>query len=457
MLLQEAEAADLLESIEHGVRARRFGSVVRIEVTPRFPERLREILLENLDVQPHDVFALEPPLGLSGLAALAGIERPDLRFPPFIPATPARWSPKEAEDDVFSIIRRHDVLLHHPFDAFAPVVDFLRAAASDPNVLAIKQTLYRVGRNAPVVEALLDAVQSGKQVAVLVELKARFDEESNIGWARALEAEGVHVIYGLLGLKTHSKIALVVRREGDALARYVHLATGNYNTVTAAQYTDMGYFTCDPEIGDDATRLFNYLTGYAREAGFRKLLVAPVNLRERLLELIDREVRHHEAGAGGALVLKVNALVDRATIQALVRAAQAGVRIDLIVRGMCCLRPGIPGLTDSVTVTSVVGRFLEHSRVFWFRNGGQEEVYLGSADLMTRNLDRRVEVVFPVADPALARHLRWEVLETYLRDDARARRMRADGSYERLRPADGGSGLDSQAALLAAALQRRSG
>jgi polyphosphate kinase len=317
--------------------------------------------------------------------------------------------------------------------------------------------LYRVGRNAPVVEALLDAVQSGKQVAVLVELKARFDEESNIGWARALEAEGVHVIYGLLGLKTHSKIALVVRREGEALARYVHLATGNYNTVTAAQYTDFGFFTCDPEIGDDATRLFNYLTGYARETGFRKLLVAPVNLRERLLELIDREVRHHEAGAGGALVFKVNALVDRPTIHALVRAARAGVRIDLLVRGICCLRPGIPGLTDGVTVTSIVGRFLEHSRVFWFRNGGREEVYLGSADLMPRNLDRRVEVLFPVQDAALARHLRWEVLETYLRDDARARRMRSDGSYERLAVAGGGAGLDSQAALLAAALQRRSG
>ena len=289
---------------------------------------------------------------------------------------------------------------------------------------------------------------------MLVELKARFDEESNIGWARALEAEGVHVIYGLLGYKTHSKIALVVRREGERLARYVHLSTGNYNAVTAGFYTDLGLFTCDPDIGEDATHLFNYLTGYARESDFRKLLVAPINLRGRLTALVDREIAHQQAGRGGHLVFKVNALVDPAMIEALVRANRAGVRVDLLVRGVCCLRPGIPGVTDGITITSIVGRFLEHSRIYWFRNGGDDEVYLGSADLMRRNLDRRVEVLFPVRDPELSRQLRHDILDTYLRDNMRARRMRSDGSYERVRPRDGEIAVDSQAALIASTLRR---
>jgi polyphosphate kinase len=450
MLIQEMEAEDLLESVEHGVRQRRFGSVVRLEVTTTIADRVREFLVENLHVSPAEVFALEPPLGISDVAALSAVERPDLKFPTFAPAIPTRLDPKESDGDIFADIRRHDILLHHPFDTFTPVVDFLNAAARDPDVLAIKQTLYRVGRNSPVVQALLEAVQNRKQVAVLVELKARFDEESNIGWARALEAEGVHVIYGLLGYKTHSKVALVVRREGDGLARYVHLATGNYNAVTAGQYTDFGYFTCDPDIGEDATRLFNYLTGYSREREFRKLLVAPVNLRERFLALVEREVAHAVAGRGGHLVFKMNALVDREMIFALVRAAQAGVRIDLLVRGVCALRPGVPGLSEGIRVTSIVGRFLEHSRIYWFRNGGAEEVYLGSADLMHRNLDRRVEVLFPVRDEALARHLRYDVLETYLRDNVRARRMRSDGTYERIIPREGEAPLDSQATLIRA-------
>jgi polyphosphate kinase len=457
MLLQETEAADLLESIEHSVRRRRFGSVVRLEVTNKLPERLREVLVENLDVVAADVSTLEPPLGLSGLMALAAVERPDLKFPSFVPGTPARLSRRIGEDDdLFAAIRRNDILLHHPFDSFAPVVDFLRLAARDPNVLAIKQTLYRVGRKSPIVKALLDAVQHGKQVAVLVELKARFDEESNITWARALEAEGVHVIYGLLGYKTHSKIALVVRREGEGLARYVHLATGNYNPVTAGLYTDLGFFTCDRDIGEDATHLFNYLTGYSHERDFRRLLVAPINLRERLRALVEREVAHAEAGRGGHLVFKINALVDREVILALVRAAKAGVKVELLVRGVCCLRPGIPGVSERIAVTSIVGRFLEHSRIFWFGNGGAEEVYLGSADLMPRNLDRRVEVLFPVSDPALARHLREDVLDVYLRDNVRARRMRPDGSYERLQAGDGAPAVDSQATLLAALARKRS-
>jgi polyphosphate kinase len=418
------------------------------------PERVRDLLVQNLEVDPRDVSVVEGPLALSGIAPLTSVERPDLRFPTFVPGTPPRAA--AGEGDFFSAIRRHDVLLHHPFDSFAPVVEFLRAAARDPDVLAIKQTLYRVGKNSPVVEALLEASQNRKQVAVLVELKARFDEESNIGWARALEAEGVHVIYGLLGLKTHSKIALVVRREGDRLARYVHLSTGNYNAVTATAYTDLGLFTCDPDIGEDATQLFNYLTGYARPTRFRKLLVAPVNLRERLHELVEREIGHARAGRGGRLIFKVNSLSDEDVIGVLLRAAEAGVRVDLLVRGICSLRPEVAGATENVRVTSVVGRFLEHSRVFWFRNAGEEEVYLGSADLMRRNLARRVEILFPVTDPVLVRYLRDDVLRLYLDDNVRARRMRPDATYERLAPSEGQAPVDAQAALLAMHLARRS-
>ncbi len=454
MMIQEMEAADLLASVEHGVRDRRFGAVVGLAVTPRMPGGIRDLLVENLGVDSRDAYTVEAPLGLSDLAALHGIERSDLKFPPFLPATPARLVGGESDEDIFTTIRRQDVLLHHPFDSFAPVIEFLRAAARDPDVLAIKQTLYRVGRASPVIEALLDASRNRKQVAVLVELKARFDEESNIGWAKALEAEGVHVIYGLLGLKTHSKVALVVRREGDRLARYVHLSTGNYNPVTAGLYTDLGFFTADPDIGEDATHLFNYLTGYSKVARFKKLLVAPIDLRERLLGLVEREIEHQRAGRGGHLVFKINALVDAEMTRALVRAAQAGVRVDLLVRGICALRPGLPGATEGIRVTSVVGRFLEHSRILWFRNAGMEEVYLGSADLMTRNLARRVEVLFPVTDAALVRHLRDDVLETYLRDNVRGRRMRGDGTYERISPREGESPLDSQAAFLAARARR---
>ncbi len=449
MELQEMEAADLLESVEHGVRDRRFGSVVRLVVTPSMPDHVRRLLVQNLEIGTRDVHAVEGPLALSGVAALAAVERSDLRFPAFVPAIPARLA--RGEEDLFATIRRQDVLIHHPFDSFLPVVEFLRAAARDPDVLAIKMTLYRVGRNSPVVEALLEANQNRKQVAVLVELKARFDEESNIGWARALEADGVHVIYGLLGLKTHSKVALVVRREGDRLVRYVHLATGNYNATTAAAYTDLGLFTVDAEIGEDATQLFNYLTGYAHPREFRRLLVAPVNLRERLVELVEREIAHARAGRGGRLVFKMNALSDEGMTEVLVRASQAGVQIDLLVRGICTLRPGIAGATENVRVTSIVGRFLEHSRIFWFGNAGAEEVYLGSADLMRRNLSRRVEVLFPVGDPALVRHLRERVLGAYLADNVRARRMRSDGTYERIRPVDEEPAVDAQARLLAEA------
>lgn len=446
--IQELEAADLLETIEDSVRQRRFGSVVRVMVNPEMPSRLRDLLIENLEMERKDMFTMEGPLGLSNLMALPGIDRHDLKFSSFIPAIPAALKGENYDGNLFAAIRRHDILLHHPYDSFTPVVDFLRQAAADPDVLAIKQTLYRVGKNAPVVQALLEASENRKQVAVLVELKARFDEESNIGWAKALEREGVHVIYGLLGLKTHSKIALVVRKEGERIHRYVHLATGNYNAVTAQLYEDVGLFTGDEEIGADATDLFNYLTGYSAKKDYRKLIVAPINLRARMEALIEREIEHQQRGAAGHLIFKMNSLVDKGMIQCLYRAAMAGVKIDLIVRGMCCLRPGLPGLSENIRVLSVVGRFLEHSRIYYFHNGGSPEIYLGSADLMPRNINARVEVLFPLEDASLVRALREEVLENYLNDNIKARRMNPDGSYECPKRESAAALLNIQAWLL---------
>jgi polyphosphate kinase len=452
ILIQELEADDLLETMEQSVRRRRFGSVVQLSVNKATPADIRDILRDNLEVERRDIYTIDGPLALSGLMGLTQIDRYDLKDPPFVPATPPALN-HDPDDDMFVAIRRDAILLHHPYDSFAPVVAFLQSAARDPDVLAIKQTLYRVGRNSPVVEALLEAATNGKQVAVLVELKARFDEESNIGWAKRLEAEGVHVIYGLLGLKTHSKIALVVRKEGEGVRRYVHLATGNYNGITAQVYTDLGLFTCDEDIGADATDLFNYLTGYSAKNDYRKLLVAPINLRARMEHLIRREIEHQRQGRRGHLIFKVNAIVDRSMIKLLYQAAQAGVQVDLLVRGICCLRPGVTGLSENIRVTSIVGRFLEHSRIYYFRNGSQEEVYLGSADLMTRNLDHRVEVLFPVEDERLIRHLHDEVLVTYLADNAKARYLRADGSYECRQPSPGETAMSSQVAFLQRAFQ----
>jgi polyphosphate kinase len=451
ILIQELEAYDLLETMEQSVRRRRFGSVVQLSLNKATPVDIRDILLENLEVERRDIYTIDGPLGLSDLMGLTQIDRYDLKEPPFVPALPPVLNHDQGPD-IFAAIRHDDILLHHPYDSFAPVVAFLHSAARDPDVLAIKQTLYRVGRNSPVVEALLEAATNGKQVAVLVELKARFDEESNIGWAKRLEAEGVHVVYGLLGLKTHSKIALVVRKEGDGVRRYVHLATGNYNGLTAQVYTDLGLFTCDEDIGADATDLFNYLTGYSAKHDYRKLVVAPINLRARLESLIRREIKHQRQGRRGHLIFKMNAIVDRPMSALLYQASQAGVQVDLLVRGICCLRPGVPGLSDNIRVTSIVGRFLEHSRIYYFRNGGQEDIYLGSADLMTRNLDRRVEVLFPLEDERLIRHLRDDVLATYLADNVKARCLHAEGSYERQQPASGGAAVISQAALLQRAL-----
>jgi len=430
LVIQELEAGDLLETIEESVRQRQFGFVTRLTYEAAMPARLLDDLLVNLEADRADAHLEDGPLALVNLAALYAVDRPDLKEAPFHPALPRALEGKDT--DIFAAVRAGDILLHHPFDSFSPVLDFLEAAAVDPDVLAIKMTLYRVGRNSPVVKALLEAREEGKQVAVLVELKARFDEERNIEWARALEREGVHVVYGLLGLKTHCKVALVVRREGDRIRRYTHLSTGNYNAVTAQQYTDLSLLTCDDAIGADATDLFNYLTGYSVKTDYGRLAIAPINLRETVEGLIEREIAHHNAGRRGHIIMKMNALVDRRMIRLLYRASRAGVTIDLFVRGMCGLRPGIPAVSDTIRVISIVGRFLEHSRVFYFRNGGDEDVYLGSADLMPRNLNGRIEVMFPVSDPRLVTVVREEILGAYLADTMKARVMNPDGSYARI-------------------------
>ena len=444
--IKELEAEDLLETIEEGVKQRKFGSVVRLVVTRDMPAPTLEILKSNLEIGTSEVYRAWRPLSPKRLFALAALDWPDLKYVPFVPAVSKAW-PEDGQDDIFERIRRGDVLVHHPFDSFQPVIEFLRAAARDPSVLAIKMCLYRVGRNSPIVEALLEAVEEDKQVATLVELKARFDEESNIEWARALEKVGAHVVYGLAGLKIHSKVALVVRREQDRIARYVHLSTGNYNPLTAHLYTDIGLFTADEDVAADASDLFNYLTGYSGKSDYRRLLVAPVNLRTRLASLIEREIGHAKEGRAAALIFKMNALVDPRMIRALYRASASGVKMQLLVRGICCLRPGLPGISENIEVMSVVGRFLEHSRIYYFRNAGDEEVYIGSADLMPRNIDHRVEVLVPIRDPDMFRHLRDDVLATYLADNVKARRMQPNGSYVK-RQEEGTAAINAQEALL---------
>ncbi len=433
MAIQELEAADLLETMEQTVRQRRFGSVVMIMINESMSDRIRDILMENLEIDHNEIFVIDGPMGYSDLMALHSIERFDLKDPPFKPAIPRRL--RDLNDgNIFTAIREGDILIHHPYDSFSPVIQFLKTAANDPDVLAIKITLYRVGNKPPAVDALLEAAENGKQVAALVELKARFDEESNIGWARKLEKEGVHVVYGLLGLKTHSKIAMVIRKEGDGIRRYLHLATGNYNAITAQSYEDMGVFTCDEQMGTDATDLFNYLTGYSSKKEYLKLLVAPINLRSCMEALITREIEVQKTGGQGHLIFKINSIVDKKMIQLLYMASQAGVKVDLFVRGICCLRPGIPGVSENIQVISIVGRFLEHSRIYYFYNGGAEEIYLGSADLMPRNIDRRVEVLFPVEDKQMIQHIRDNILNYYSKDNTKGRKMLPDGSYSRLIP-----------------------
>jgi polyphosphate kinase len=447
LAIQELETDDLLESIQEAVWRRRFRDVVRMQIDRGMAPKLVELLTTNLELGQEDIYRIDGPIDFSRLKAVMSLDRPSLKDKPFVPSVPAGFN-FASRSEMFSMIQQGDVLLHHPFESFQPVVDFLRVAARDPDVLAIKMTLYRAGRNSPIVDALLEAIQNGKQVAAVVELKARFDEESNIEWAQKLEREGVHVVYGLLGLKVHSKIALVVRREGDQIRRYVHLGTGNYNPTTGRLYTDLGMFTVDEKIGEDATDLFNHLTGYSNKKSYRKLLVAPSSLRTGLERLIKREVARHKQAGDGYMLLKMNALEDPGMIELLYEASQAGVKIDLIVRGVCGLRPGIPGVSDTISVRSIIGRFLEHSRIYYFHNGGDELVYVGSADMMPRNLNRRVEILFPVETPKLIRRLRDEILEHYLRDEAQARIMQSDGTFVRVPKEPGKRQPDCQAWFL---------
>lgn len=443
--IEEDEAADLLEAIEEQVDLRHFGSVVRLEVDQKTPEPIRDILLRNLNLAPYQMYTQSIPLGTSDLMELLKIDRPELKFPPFLPATPDPISKRES---MFSLIRKNDFLLHQPYDNFLAVVDFIREAANDPHVLAIKQTLYRVGSNSPIIEALMEARENGKQVAVLFELKARFDEENNIELARKLENEGVHVVYGVFGLKTHAKMCLVVRRDEDGIRRYIHLGTGNYNMTTSRMYTDLSFFTCDPAIGADVSDLFNTLTGYSRKDSYSKLLVAPNDMRRQIVNRIEREIQTHQEKGNGYLAFKMNALSDKDCILALYRASQAGVKIDLQIRGVCGLRPGIPGVSEHIRVTSLVGRFLEHTRIFYFYNGGQEEVYLGSADLMRRNLDRRVEILFPIESPKLRDRIIKDILRVNLEDNVKVRLLGSDGVYERLKPRKDEAAMNAQEWLI---------
>lgn len=454
MEIEAGEAEDLLEAIEATVRRRRFGFVVRLTVGANLPHHVLQLLAKNLEVNQEDIYESKGPLGQSGLMSLLGIDRPDLKDSVFLPVVHPRLRNLDRREKIFDAIREGDILLNHPYQSFMPVVDFLKAAARDPKVLAIKQTLYRAGRNSPIVAALMEATENGKQVSAMVELKARFDEESNISWARALERVGVHVVYGFMSLKTHTKICLVVRRERDGkLLRYVHLSTGNYNPATAQVYTDMGLFTCKPDFGDDAIDLFNALTGYSKKEDYKKFLVAPLSLRKRLAALIEREIDWAKKGEPAKLIFQINSLIDAEFIRQLYQASQAGVDVKIIARGICGLRPGIPGVSENIRVISIVGRFLEHARIYYFHNGSDPHFYIGSADLMPRNLDRRIETLFPIEDPLLKQDL-LETLEILLADNTNARRLHADGSYTHLSPKEGEPPRDSQTEFVTRARNR---
>ena len=446
--LQEDEADDLLRMIESELRRRRFGEPVRLEVEASMPQALRTKLLEALSLGEDDLYAIDGMLGTNDLFGLVALDRPELHDAPFTPSFPKRLV---GESDIFAAIREGDILLQHPYESFDPVVQFVKAAANDPHVLAIKQTLYRTSGDSPIVNALVEAAENGKQVAALIELKARFDEENNIHWARNLERVGAHVVYGFPGLKVHAKVILVVRDEPDGIRRYIHFGTGNYNDKTAKVYTDLSLFTCRPELGADVTHLFNRLTGFSKTTQYKELLVAPTTLRAGFVDLIEREIENARAGRPSGIVAKLNAISDKRMVQALYRASQAGVPIELIVRGMCELRPGIPGVSDTIRVRSIVGRFLEHSRIFAFENGGSREIYMGSADWMGRNLDRRVETIVPVLDPMLREYLWGGILDMLLRDNVNTRFLRSDGTYVRRVPEDGEAIFSAHSALLESA------
>ena len=425
--IRDDKAADLLALMKESLRERRFGLPVRLEVSSTMPREMVEYLVHSLNIEMDDVYEIDGPLDATGLMELYGLDQPELKDRPLKVAVPGALRKKES---LFEAIRKQDHLLHHPYTSFESVADFIQVAAQDPKVLAIKMCLYRTGQNSPIPKALIEASERGKQVTAVVEIKARFDEESNIEWARRLAESGVHVVYGLVDLKTHSKVTLVVRREDDGLQTYTHIATGNYNPSTSKLYTDLGLLTNDSVIGDDATDLFNFLTGFSMQKEYSRLMIAPVNLRGRMKALIERETANAQAGKPAHIIAKINRLTDLDTIELLYKASQAGVKIDLIVRGACMLRPGVAGLSQTVQVRSVVGRFLEHSRIFYFLNDGEEEVFIGSADWMTRNLDRRVEVVAPVLAPHLKKYLKDTVLSAYLRDNVKARVMNSEGLYE---------------------------
>ena len=424
--IREEEAQDLLSLIEQEVMQRRFGTPVRLEVSHDMPESMVNYLVESLAIEDADVYRINGPLAIQQLMPLYDQDRPDLKdeaFQQFVPEWCA--DPKK----IFDNIKEQDRLVHHPYDSYDCVTEFLNEAVADDDVVAIKICLYRTGADSPIPPALIRASEQGKQVTALIELKARFDEEHNIEWARKLDQAGVHVVYGILGLKTHGKLTLVVRKEDGGLKRYVHIASGNYNPTTSCTYTDLGLFTADDEIGRDATELFNFLTGFSQQSQYRKLMVAPVNLRENLNQLFDREIAHQRDGRPARIIAKFNRLADQQIVEKLYEVSRAGVQVDLIVRGICMLRPGVPGLSENIRVRSIVGRFLEHSRVFHFANGGDEEVYIGSADWMSRNLKHRIEVVAPVSDPHSKRYLRDVLLDVYLSDNTKARELQPDGSY----------------------------
>ena len=463
--LEEDEADDLLLAIEQELRKRRMGgSTVRLEIRSQTPESVRYRLLQDLGLTENDIYEVDGLLGLRDLIYFLALPLPDLKYPPRQSVVPSRLQRlrepsinldvHEIEEgkDFFAIIREKDLLVHHPYQSFSgSVVRFITSAAHDPNVLAIKMTLYRTSGDSPIVNALIAAAENGKQVSVLVELKARFDEENNIYWARRLERVGVHVVYGLVGLKTHSKIVLVVRREKDRMRRYVHIGTGNYNPKTARLYTDLGLFSCREELGADLTDVFNFLTGYSRQKSYREIMVAPVNMRDRFLELIKREIENVQNGFSGRIVGKMNALVDPQIIATLYEASRAGVQIDLIIRGICCLRPGIANLSENIRIISIIGRFLEHSRIFYFYNNSQEEIYIGSADWMSRNLDRRVEVITPIQDPDIAKDLQ-EILGIMLADNRHAWELQSDGTYIQRNPVDSRE-ANSQKMIMSMALR----
>lgn len=429
LTIDEDEAADLLKEIQKQLKLRQWGEVIRLEVEASIDKKLLRFLKDELRVAEEDIFKITGPIDLTFLMKMYGLPGCEqLRYAPY---KPQRVPEIEAGENIFDAIRKKDILLHHPYQTFDPVVDFIRQAAADPDVLAIKQTLYRVSGNSPIIAALAKAAENGKQVSVLVELKARFDEENNIVWAKKLEQAGCHVIYGLVGLKTHSKIALVVRREEDGIRRYVHLGTGNYNDSTAKTYTDCGIFTCQESIGEDATAVFNMLSGYSEPLSWNELIVAPIWLRSRFMKLIQRETKHAKEGRPAKIMAKMNSLCDEGIIAALYEASAAGVEIDLVVRGICCLKVGIPGISENIRVRSIVGNFLEHSRIFYFLNDGEEEVYMGSADWMPRNLDRRVEILFPVLDDELKEKVK-HILDVEFADNMKAHILKPDGNYEKV-------------------------